>query len=80
MIGIPFDDEEAPAQNSTAESDEATTGEAAEELPVPPPPPVVAAGGTPLYDRLAAGPVRTEFDGCLRCYGPAHDGECPPAL
>lgn len=23
---------------------------------------------------------RDIFDGCLRCYGPAHDGQCPPAL
>lgn len=23
---------------------------------------------------------REAFDGCLRCFGPAHDGGCPPAL
>jgi 2'-5' RNA ligase len=23
---------------------------------------------------------REAFDGCLRCFGPAHDGDCPPAL
>lgn len=29
---------------------------------------------------VAAGYVRERFDGCLRCFGPAHPGACPPAL
>jgi 2'-5' RNA ligase len=29
---------------------------------------------------VAASAVREAFDGCLRCFGPAHDGDCPPAL
>jgi hypothetical protein len=24
--------------------------------------------------------MREVFDGCLRCYGPTHIGECPPGL
>lgn len=48
---------------------EATTAEtpAAEDSPVVAPEPAVVASG------------RAEFDGCLRCYGPAHAGDCPPA-
>lgn len=80
VIDIPFDDgEETPAPGQLPAPDDATTGEVAEELPVPSPPPVVAAGGAPLFDSMGGG-ERTEFDGCLRCYGPAHDGECPAAL
>jgi 2'-5' RNA ligase len=29
---------------------------------------------------VAASVEREAFDGCLRCFGPAHDGDCPPAL
>lgn len=79
VIDIPFDGEETPEPGQPPAPDDATTGEVAEELPVPSPPPVVAAGGAPLFDSMGGG-ERTEFDGCLRCYGPAHDGECPAAL
>ncbi len=39
--------------------------------------PAVVASTTPLFDQTVE---REAFDGCLRCYGPAHDGECPAAL
>jgi 2'-5' RNA ligase len=29
---------------------------------------------------VASTSEREAFDGCLRCFGPAHDGECPAAL
>ncbi len=29
---------------------------------------------------VAAADRRERFEGCLRCFGPAHDGDCPPAL
>lgn len=49
------------------EPPEAAVVAAPEELPVLPEPPTVAS-------------AREVFDGCLRCFGPAHDGDCPPAL
>lgn len=62
----------APAGQPPAE---AAVGEAPVELPVLPEPPTVASAS----ERYAHG-ERSVFDGCLRCFGPAHDGQCPPAL
>jgi hypothetical protein len=40
--------------------------------------PLTAASSSPS-ERYVQGD-REAFDGCLRCFGPAHDGECPAAL
>lgn len=39
--------------------------------------PVHSAALAPV---VVAAAQRERFDGCLRCFGPAHDGDCPPAL
>jgi 2'-5' RNA ligase len=57
-----------PKETPAVEPPEAAVEEAPVELPVLPEPSTVASGD------------RTAFDGCLRCFGPAHDGDCPPAL
>lgn len=49
-----------------AEATDETPGVSPE--PAPPSAPSVASA------------TRERFDGCLRCFGPAHDGECPSAL
>lgn len=48
---------------------------APEVLPVPQGAPSTVATAM-AFDE----PRREAFDGCLRCFGPAHDGQCPPAL
>lgn len=69
VIDVPIGKAKAPAVQPPPEE---TTGEAPAELPVLPEPPAVASA----FDQ----PRREEFDGCLRCFGPAHDGQCPAAL
>ena len=70
VTDIPIETTQAPPVLAEGPPAEATTAEApdGEASPVAGPEPAVVASG------------RTEFDGCLRCYGAAHSGDCPPAL
>jgi len=46
-----------------------------DEIPAPPQAPEPDSSTV-----ASAAPEREIFDGCLRCFGPAHIGDCPPAL
>jgi 2'-5' RNA ligase len=58
----------APKETPGPPPEAAAVEEAPVELPVLPEPSTVASA------------PRVEFNGCLRCFGSAHDGDCPLAL
>ena len=51
---------------------------AADDSPVVAPEPAVVASSLTFV--MKDGVVRETFDGCLRCFGAVHTGDCPPAL
>ena len=65
----------APADSLQQEPAEATTARTPTASPGSESEPAVVAAAHVLDDG-----DRAEFDGCLRCHGPAHTGDCPPAL
>lgn len=72
VLDVPLAASWTPESTSAPESD-ATAAEVSAPSPI----------GQISTDSAAVAstqPEREVFDGCLRCFGPTHDGDCPPAL
>lgn len=62
------------------QSDPDVTVDVVPDSPMPDPSTVASADPHPLFTAMDKAMKREAFDGCLRCYGPAHIGDCPPGL